>query len=190
MPPEIGSTAPATIMQGDTLRWRFASRDATPITATLAVRVSSPTQTVEVTGTPDADGWLVTVSAEQTKRLGAGLLKYLVRATYAGGIVQTLDAGTITAVGVTDLGTGASTASHAARMVAKYEALLEQVDNLSEYSVGERTAKRHGPEVLEKSLRYWKRELAKEQNGGRLPPVVMRFPPLVGIDTASTGGVV
>jgi hypothetical protein len=119
MPPEIGSTAPATIMQGDTLRWRFTSRDATPATATLVVRVSSPTQTVEVPGTPDADGWLVTVSAEQMKRLGAGLLRYLVRATYAGGIVQTLASGTITAVGVTDLGTGASTASHAARMVAK-----------------------------------------------------------------------
>ena len=183
MPPEISSTAPATIMQGDTLRWRFTSRDATPTTATLAVRVSSASQTVEVTGTPDADGWLVTVSAEQTKRLGAGLLKWMARATFAGDIVQTLDAGTITAVAVSELGTGAATMSHAARMVALLEAQYEKLaaDSLEEYSVGERTAKRRKLEDVERALKSARRRLEMEQNGGRLPSIRLQYPRLIGL---------
>jgi hypothetical protein len=176
MPPEIGSTAPATIMQGDTLRWRFASRDATPATATLVVRVSSPTQTVEVTGTPDADGWLVTVSAEQTKRLGAGLLKYLVRATYAGGIVSTLSAGTITSVRVADLGSG-GTQTFNARRVALLEAQYEKLasDSLDEYSIGERTAKRRSLKEVGQQLALARSALEMETTGGRLPATAVRF---------------
>jgi hypothetical protein len=191
MPPEIPSTAPATIMQGDTLRWRVTSVDATPATATIAVRVASSAHSVEVSGIADGDGWLVTVAAEQTRRLGAGLLKYLVRATYAGGIVQTLTAGSITAVGVSELGTGAATMSHAARMVALLEAQLEKLaaDSLAEYSIGERTAKRRAMAEVETSLSKARRALAMEQNGGRLPSVHMVFPPLVGIDTSSVGRV-
>lgn len=176
MPPEIPSIAPATIMQGDTLRWRFTSRDATPATATLAVRVSSPVQTVEVTGTPDADGWLITVSAEQTKRLGAGLLKYLVRATFTGDLVQTLSAGTITAVRVSDLGSGGAQTFNA-RRVALLEAQYEKLasDNLDEYSVGERTAKRRSLKEVGMELAKARAALEMETTGGRLVSTAVHF---------------
>lgn len=182
MPPEVGAAPPASIMQGDTLRWRFTSRDATPATASLAVRVSSPAATVEVAGVSDGDGWLVTLSADQTRRLGAGVLKWLARATYSGGIVQTLDAGTLTAVALPELGTGASTLSHAARMVALLEAQLEKLaaDALEQYSIGERSATRRKMAEVEASLARARRALAMEQAGGRLPAVVMRPRPMPG----------
>lgn len=177
MPPEIGSTVPATIMQGDTLRWRFTSRDATPQTATLAVRVSSPTQTVEVPGTPDADGWLVTVSAEQTKRLGAGLLRYLVRATYTGGIVQTLASGSINALRVSELGAGGDTLTFNARRVKLLEAQYEKLagDSLAEYSVGERTAKRRDLKQVREELAMARAALQMEQTGGKLVGTAVWF---------------
>jgi hypothetical protein len=182
MPPEIRSTAPATIMQGDTLQWRFTSRDATPETATLRVRVASAAHSVEVSGIADGDGWLVTVAAEQTRRLGAGLLKWIARATYPGDIVQTLDAGTITADGLPDLGSGAGTQSHAARMVALLEARLEELasTDLESYSIGERTATMRKMADVERSLAQARRRLLMEQNGGRLPRVSMQPPRMAG----------
>ena len=192
MPLQVGSTPPASIMQGDTLSWRAAYADAQPSEVTaLRVRVSSSTHTVEVTAVADGPDWLITVPAADTQRLGAGLLKWLARATYTSGAVQTVAAGQLTAVSVSALGTGANTASHAARMVALLEAQLEKLaaDSLEQYSVGERSATRRKMEEVERSLTKARRHLAMEQNGGRLPSVVMRFPPLVGIDTAGTGGV-
>jgi hypothetical protein len=188
MPLEVRSTPPASIIQGDTLTWRLTSRDASPSEASLRVRVSSASHTLEVTGTTDGDGWLIAVTPEQTTRLGCGLLKWLARAVYTSGAVQTIDAGTITAVPLTALGTGASTESHAARLVALLEAQLERLaaDSLAEYSLGERTAKRRALAEVEASLAKARRQLAMEQNGGRLPRVQIVNRPLAGFRPLSS----
>jgi hypothetical protein len=177
------ATPPASIMQGDTLTWRLVSSDASPADATLSVRVSSPSGTIDVLGVADGTAWIVTVTDEQTQRLGAGLLRYMARATYGSGQVLTIAAGTLTSVAVSALGTGSGTASHAARMVALLEAQRERLaaDSLDAYTIGDRQATRRKLAEVESSLRAARRELSREQNGGRLPPVRMVFPTFAGV---------
>ena len=182
MPLEIASNPPASIIQGDTLQWRLTSRDASPSDAGLRVRISSAFHTLEVIGVAESDGWLVTVTADQTKRLGDGLLRWMARATFAAGVVRTIDAGMLTAVALAELGTGSSTQSHAARMVALLEAQLEKLasDSLDQYSVGERSATRRKMAEVDAALNAARRRLAMEQHGGRLPRVSIQPRPMVG----------
>ncbi len=191
MPLTIGSAPPATTMQGDTVTWRFASSDATPADATLRVRIAATATTVEVDGVVDGDGWLVTIPAADSKRLGSGLLRWIARATYTSGAVQTVGGGQFTAASLPELGTGASTSSHAARMVALLEAQLERLAGnvIEQHSVGERSATRRKIAEVEASLSKARNRLAMEQNGGRLPPVHLRFPPLIGLTSDTTGGI-
>jgi hypothetical protein len=183
MPPAIASAPPALVMQGDTLVWRFSSSDATPADATLSVRFVSPGVTVGVPGVADGAAWLVTATAAQTQLFGAGPLKWMARATYLSGQVTTLAAGTISVLGVAPLGEGSATQSHAARMVSLLEVQREKLaaDVLDEYSVGDRTAKRRKLAEVEASLRAARRELSREENGGRLPSVRIVFPSFSGV---------
>jgi hypothetical protein len=117
--------------------------------------------------------------------LGAGVVQWVARAIYTvGGAVQTIASGTTTAIALQAIGGGTGTSTHAGRMVAALEAQLEKIasDPLTEYSIGERTAKRRSmTEELLPALADARRRLLMEQNGGRLPSVRIVHPRLRGI---------
>lgn len=168
MPLPVLDSAPADVLQGDSLQYRVSSSDATPQEgATLAVRFMSPTTTLEVTGTASGSGWLVSLTPKQTRELGPGALTWVARATYVGGAVQKVASGQLTVLPLTAI--GGTTISHAATMVARLEAQLEQLaaDSLSEYSIGDRTAKRRAMAEVQKQLTTARAKLAAERNGGR-----------------------
>ena len=180
----VGAVPPASYVQGDTVTWRLSSSSVTSAEATLKVRFSSPIHTAEVTATADGDGWIVALTPEQSEGLGAGVVKWSARAIYTvGGAVQTIAAGSITAVPLLPIGGGSGTQSHAGRMVALLEGQLEKLaaDALEQYSIGERSATRRKMAEVRAELANAKRALAMEQNGGRLPSVRIVHPRLRGI---------
>jgi hypothetical protein len=180
MPLPVASVAPLAILQGDTLTWVVSSADASPASGdTLSLRVSSVRTTTEVAGVANAGGrdWTVLVSADQTRALGSGILKWMTRVTYAAGQVQVLGSGLITAAMLPELGAGAGAVSGAERTLALWLARAEQQagDLLLKYTVGDRTAERYTPKQVQEAIAFWRGAVARERNGGRLASAAVRF---------------
>ena len=168
MPLTVGTSAPATLLQGDTLTWIQSTPDATPQEgATLAVRFMSPTTTMQVEAVASGRDWLITLPADKTKQLGPGNVQWTARATYSGGIVQMVAGGSFTVTPLTEL--GSAFVSHAARVVSALEAQYEQLaaEAAAEFSVGERTMKLNKMAEVRAELAAARARLAAERNGGR-----------------------
>lgn len=171
------TAAPAAVIRGDTIEWTVSAAgwgglDPSP---SLAVAVYGAEKTVTAAVVRDGGGWRVTIDATTSQTLPAGAYSWIARAT-GSGYTQTLATGAFEVLPVPQAG-AVSGESHAARMVRALEAQLEKLaaDPLEQYSVGERDAKRRSMAEVKRLLTAYRREVAMEANGGRLPSITFGF---------------
>ena len=129
----------------------------------------------------DSNGYSVTVAAAVTAAKTAGLYEFIARVT-DGTSVYTVDSGTVEITPDVSQATAGQLQSHAEQMVPLLEAEIKA--RLSgtagtahdEYQIdGRQISKLKLPELYA-LLNKYRAELAREQNGGTLPPVTIRFP--------------
>jgi hypothetical protein len=128
----------------------------------------------------DGEGYSITVAAASTT-LAAGVYEFLARVAKAGE-VYTVDSGAVEVLPNAATATAGQLQSHAEQMVPLLEAEIKA--RLSgtagtahnEYTIDGRAISKIPLEDLYALLNRYRAELAREQNGGRLPAVVIRFP--------------
>ena len=108
-----------------------------------------------------------------------GTYRWVARLTL-GGVVYDADAGSLVVMPNLAVEAASDQRSHAERMLAAVEAELQaRIDGTGSahdaYAIGGRSIQKlKVPELMALRAKY-SSEVARERNGGRLPPVVVRF---------------
>lgn len=139
--------------------------------------------TLDVTATTDTDGegYSITVLPASTD-IAAGNYEFLARVSNVGGEKYTVDSGTVEILANAATATAGQRQSHAEQMVALLQAEIKA--RLSgtagtaheSYTIENRQITKLSLDELYKLLNKYRAELAREQNGGTLPSITIRFP--------------
>jgi hypothetical protein len=167
-------TVPTSATQGDSLAWRVVDDRAVPGSGwTVRVRLATVATSIDHEGTPDGRAWLITVGADDTRRLAAGEVQWYAIATHADGSAITLQRGSLWLDRLPLLGE-AFDPGWRRRRIAQLQEQLLRLDHLESYSNGDRQAKRLSSAALLSELREHERALLLEE-GGDLGAVQMVF---------------
>ncbi len=163
--PDIPTSAPQTATAGDSLTWYQSAGDCTPADG-WALSVEVVGKDLSVAATNDNGQHRVTLTTAQTQGLGAGAWSWVARATKAGERV-TVARGTLT-LAPDPLGEQASATTHAERMLAAIEALIEgrATSDLSSYSVAGRSLTKMTFDELLAARSYFRHEVAAQRGSG------------------------
>lgn len=177
----IPTDIPATLTAGDTWQWTKYVTDysaADGWTLTYALRGAS---VVNVTATTDVDGagFAVTVAATDTASVVAGVYQYLARVTLAG-VVHTVDSGSVVILPNVATATAGTLQSHGEKMIALLKSEIQaRIDGTGTghtgYTIDGRSIEKFSLTELYTLLNRYRAELAREQNGGQLPAIGIRF---------------
>lgn len=166
MAPTIPTSAPAVLTAGETLEW-YQSAPDTPASDgwTLTVYVVGPTEAT-ATGVADGDRWQVTFAASVTTDWPAGTYRIVARASKAGAVHAVATSVLDVAADPADA-TGGSQQFHVERALAAVRARRLELlaDNVVDYTVGQRSARRRELLELAREERRLTFELARLRGG-------------------------
>ena len=163
--PDIPTSAPQSATAGDSLVWVQRAGEYTPADG-WALTVAFAGRDLSVAAVTVGGEHQVTITAAQTAALGAGAWPWIARAT-KGAERVTVASGTLT-LAADPLGAQASATTHAERMLAAIESVIEgrATSDLSSYSVAGRSLTKLSPAELAQWRNYYRAEVAAERGGG------------------------
>lgn len=130
----------------------------------------------------DGEGYSVTVPAATTAPYLAGKYEFIARVSNVGLENYTVDSGVVEILPNAALAAAGALQSHAEQMVAllksEIKARLSGTAGTAHesYTIEGRAIQKLDLDELYALLNKYRAELAREKNGGRLPPVTIRFP--------------
>lgn len=156
-------TAPLTAPAGDTVDWYQSAGEYTSA-AGYAVALAVVGSSVTGTATADGDRWLLSFAAANTTSLGPGAWRWVARAT-RGAEVRTIASGVLTLTA--PVGSESTATTHAARMLAAIECVLEGriPADIESYAVAGRSLTRIPARELYALRNKYAAEVAAERSG-------------------------
>jgi hypothetical protein len=127
----------------------------------------------------DGAGFAVTVAATDTASVVAGVYQYLARVTLAG-VVHTVDSGSVVILPNVATATAGTLQSHGEKMIALLKSEIQaRIDGTGTghtgYTIDGRSIEKFSLTELYTLHNRYRAELAREQNGGQLPAIGIRF---------------
>lgn len=170
------STEPATVRAGDSVAWRRVFPDYPPTDGwTLKYRLVSPAAVIDLTASADGDGYLVTAAPAQTTTWLAGEYAWVAYVEKTGERHTLLDGRMTIQPDLAALSAGYDTRSLARKTLESLrQALADYVasnGHVSEYEIGgaiNRRMRFRSAAEIEALIRFWSREVAKEEQAARL----------------------
>jgi hypothetical protein len=129
--------------------------------------------------TASGDAYAVTVPASVTEDVASGTYRWVARLTLSG-VVYDVAAGTLVVTPNLAVEAASDQRTHAEKMLAAVEAeLITRVSGDGSahvaYSIAGRSIQKMTLAELEAARGRYQAEVSRERNGGRLPPVYVRF---------------